>query len=311
MITYAELQSNRRKFSALTGLTLPEFRLLLPAFARSYEQLYSPDRTAAGRPRRRSAGGGRRGALHPPEQKLLFLLVYLRTYPLQVIMGELFGLSQPAVNSWIHRLLPVLRAALDDLGVLPERDPQGFAQSQPPNPKLIIDGTERRRQRPKDPEKQEAHYSGKKKAHSDKNVVITSLEGEGIDFLSRTYVGKTHDKKIADQEDISYPPTATLYKDTGFQGYEPAVAETCQAKKKAAPRRAHDGGETNQPEVSEPSGPSRACPRGRETVPHREGCLSEHQGGSFRLGHGNGLWVAQPSGPKPQETTEKLTAPYF
>ena len=100
---------------------------------------------------------------------------------------------------------------------------------------------ERRRQRPKDPEKQAAHYSGKKKAHSDKNVVITSLESEGIDFLSRTYVGKTHDKKIADQEDISYPPGATLYKDTGFQGYEPAVVETRQAKKKAAPRRAHGG----------------------------------------------------------------------
>jgi DDE superfamily endonuclease len=59
----------------------------------------------------------------------LFLLVYLRTYPLQVIMGELFGLTQPAVNSWIHRLLPVLRAALDDLGVLPERDPQGRASA--------------------------------------------------------------------------------------------------------------------------------------------------------------------------------------
>jgi DDE superfamily endonuclease/Helix-turn-helix of DDE superfamily endonuclease len=244
MITYAKLQGNRRKFLALTGLTLPEFRLLLTAFACSYERLYPPDRTAAGRPRRRSAGGGRRGALHPAEQKLLFILVYLRTYPLQIVMAELFGLSQPAVNSWIQRLLPVLRAALDDLGVLPERDPRCFARSQSPAseaPQLIIDGTERRRQRPKDPEKQASHYSGKKKAHSDKNLVVTSLESKCIDFLSRTYVGKTHDKKIADQEDISYPPETILYKDTGFQGYEPAVTETCQAKKKAAPRRAHGG----------------------------------------------------------------------
>jgi len=163
----------------------------------------------------------------------LFILVYLRTYPLQVIMAELFGLSQPAVNSWIHRLLPVLRAALDDLGVLPERDPRCFARSQPPAPELIIDGTERRRQRPKDPEKQAAHYSGKKKAHSDKNVVVASLKSKCIEFLSRAYVGRTHDKKIADQEDVSYPPGATLYKDTGFQGYEPAVTETCQAKKKS------------------------------------------------------------------------------
>jgi hypothetical protein len=36
--------------------------------------------------------------LHRPEQKLLFLLVYLKTYPLQAVMAELFGLSQPGVN---------------------------------------------------------------------------------------------------------------------------------------------------------------------------------------------------------------------
>ena len=110
MLTYTELQSDHRKFLSLTGLTLAEFRRLLTAFARSYERRYPPDLTVAGRPRQRSAGGGRKGALHRPEQKLLFILVYLRTYPLQVVMGELFGLSQPAVNSWIHRLLPVLRA---------------------------------------------------------------------------------------------------------------------------------------------------------------------------------------------------------
>ena len=80
-------------------------------------------------------------------------------------MGELFGLSQPRVNSWIHRLLPVLREALDEVGVLPERNSSPFAQCQPPSgeePRLIIDGTERRRQRPKNLEKQAAHYSGKK-----------------------------------------------------------------------------------------------------------------------------------------------------
>jgi hypothetical protein len=173
--------------------------------------------------------------LHSPEQKLLFLLVYLKTYPLQALLGELFELSQPRVNYWIHRLLPIFQEALDELGVLPERDPSHFAQSQVASgedPRLIIDGTERRRQRPKNPEKQAAHYSGKKKTHSDKNVVIANVQSKRIGFLSGTYAGKTHDKKVADHESISYPPEAVLYKDTGFQGYEPAVKETCQAKKK-------------------------------------------------------------------------------
>src|SRR5881227_483128 len=123
MVTYSELRGDRRRFLALTGLTLPEFESLLVAFARSYERRYPADRTAAGRPRQRRAGGGRTSVLHEPAQKLLFLLVYLKTYPLQVVMAELFGLSQPQVNHWLHRLLPVLLAALEILGVRPERDP--------------------------------------------------------------------------------------------------------------------------------------------------------------------------------------------
>jgi hypothetical protein len=182
--------------------------------------------------------------LEQPEDKLLFLLVYLKTYPLQAVMAELFDLSQPRVNYWIHRLLPVLRLALDDLGVLPERDATHFAQAQGASgkaPRLIIDATERRRQRPKNPEKQALFYSGRKKKHCDKNVVIVNTRGNRIDYLGRTYPGKTHDKKMADEEGISYPPGATLYKDSGFQGDEPAVKKTCQAKKKATPRRTHGG----------------------------------------------------------------------
>src|SRR5215831_16247419 len=235
MITYEALRSDRRQFLALTGLTLSEFQRLLTAFPQAYQRLYPANQTAQGQPRQRSIGGGCKGRLEQPEEKLWFLLLYLKTYPLQAIMGELFGLSQPQVNYWIHRLLPVLRSALDDLGVLPERIPTHFAQAQGASgksPRRIIDATERRRQRPKNPEKQALFYSGRKKKHCDKNVVIVNTRGKRIDYLSRTYPGKTHDKKIADAEGICYPPMATLYKDSGFQGYEPAVKKTCQSKKK-------------------------------------------------------------------------------
>lgn len=240
MVTYKTLQAERRQFLALTGLTLSEFQRLLTAFPRAYQRLYPANQTAEGQPRQRSAGAGCKGLLQRPEDKLLFILVYLKTYPLQVVMGELFALSQPQINYWIHRLLPVLQEALDQLGVCPERNASHFAQSPAAaGPRLIIDGTERRRQRPKSPEKQALHYSGKKKTHTDKNVVVVTLPRKRIDYLSPTYVGKTHDKKIADAEGIVYPPDAILYKDTGFQGYNPAVKETRQAKKKATPRRTH------------------------------------------------------------------------
>jgi Helix-turn-helix of DDE superfamily endonuclease/DDE superfamily endonuclease len=242
MTTYTTLHEDRRKFLALTGLTVPEFQGLLPACRRAYQRLYPAYRTAAGRPRQRSAGGGRRGLLHRPEDKLLFILVYLKAYPLPAVLGELFDLSQPQANHWIHRLLPALRAALDDLGARPERDPRHFARGQAaarPGPPLIIDGTERRRQRPKSPEKQGLHYSGRKKTHSDKNVIVAEARSKRVGFLGRTCAGKASDKAIADGEGVVYPPGAVLYKDAGFQGYEPAVQETRQAKKRAAPRGAH------------------------------------------------------------------------
>jgi hypothetical protein len=279
MITYAELRRDRKRLLALTGLTLPEFELLLPAFARSYERLHPPDRTMAGQPRRRSAGAGRATVLAGPEQKLLFLLVYLKTYPLHAVMAELFGLSTSRVNYWLHHLLPALRDALDDLGVLPERDPSAFAGTQAahePPPRLIIDGTERRRQRPKSPEKQVAHYSGRKKAHSDKNVVVVEAGSKRVGFLSGTYVGRAADKAIADHEGITYPPGTVLYQDSGFQGYEPAGVQTCQAKKKATRGGTHGGREAQQPEVRADSGARRACPGGGEALPHRQRRAAEH-----------------------------------
>lgn len=239
MLTSAELKTKPRKFLSLTSLTPDEFEDLLPAFERAYLKKYPASKTLTGKTRKRKAGAGRKGSLESIEQKLLFALVYQKGYPLQSIMGELFGISQGRANEWIHRLLPILKQALDDLEVLPERDPKRFKakeKNQKDSADSIIDGTERRRQRPKKAEKQALHYSGKKKIHSDKNVIIATAKRKRVSYLSQTYPGKTHDKKVADTENISYPEHIALHKDTGFQGYEPKVRKLYQPKKSLASR---------------------------------------------------------------------------
>lgn len=153
---------------------------------------------------------------------------------MQIVIAELFGMSQSSANEWIKRLLPILGKALDVMGVLPERSGKQFAKTEArrtEKPKYIIDGTERRRQRPKDAVKQALHYSGKKKVHSDKNLVIVQASSTRVGYLSPTHPGKTRDKKVADVEHIRYPRNAKLYKDTGFQGYEPKQTRTYQPKK--------------------------------------------------------------------------------
>src|SRR5262245_5053485 len=115
MLTYATLKRNRRKCVALTGLTPKEFEVLLPAFTRAYAEHYPAEKTLTSQPRQRQAGGGRKGGLAAMEQKLLFILVHQKAYPLQTLLGEVFGISQPRVNEWLQRLLPILKEALDRL----------------------------------------------------------------------------------------------------------------------------------------------------------------------------------------------------
>jgi Helix-turn-helix of DDE superfamily endonuclease/DDE superfamily endonuclease len=278
MVDYMSLSRQPRPFLALSGLTTAEFRHLLPAFEAAYDRAHPLDRTAAGQPRQRWMGGGRHAVLSSSADKLLFVLVYLKTYPLQAVLGQLFGLSTAQANYWLHHLLPVLRSALDDLGVLPERDGDrwGAQLSEPRRSRLvIIDATERRRRRPKKAEKQALHYSGKKKAHTDKNVLVVRAADRRVLFLSRTYEGKAHEKRIADEARLTYPPGTTLYKDAGFQGYEPAVEKTCQAKKKAAGPQANGCGEARQPEAGANPGRGGARHRRRQAQPHRQGRVSE------------------------------------
>jgi DDE superfamily endonuclease/Helix-turn-helix of DDE superfamily endonuclease len=282
MITYQHLSECPRRFLALTGFTPTEFRDLLPAFEQAYLELYPARFTLQGQPRRRAVGAGRHSRLGSVADKLLFLLVYLKTYPLQAVLGEMFGLSTTRANYWLQCLLPVLQKALDSLGVLPEREGQrGACQTRQAgeSKRLIVDATERRRQRPKNPEKQALHYSGKKKTHTDKNVLVVNASSRRVLYLGTTHAGSVHEKRIVDQEPIAFPPDTTLYKDAGFQGYEPPVARTCQAKKKDEATSAHGAGEADQSEIGPNPRPRRTC-RGRgQKKSHREGYVPQYQRG--------------------------------
>lgn len=234
MLHYNKLKDRPRDFLAVTGLTLEEFQQLLPAFQEAYEQRYPTALTRTGTPRQRRAGGGAKGVLQCFEDKLLFILAYQKTNPLQTLHALQFDISQPQANYWIHHLLPVLQHALTALGLAPERDARRLPTSAlvlEGAPATALDGTERRRQRPTDAQRQKEHYSGKKKAHTDKNILLVNETTGKVVYLGPTVAGKTHDKKAVDDAQVAYPTNATLDKDTGFQGYEPPGTLTMQPKK--------------------------------------------------------------------------------
>ncbi|MEO0533357.1 MAG: transposase family protein [Cyanobacteria bacterium P01_A01_bin.123] len=230
-MTYAELRTKPQTLCSLTGLRVKEFEALLPSFAAAWDSFIQETFPSEGR--KRAIGGGRKAHLSVLEDKLLFILVYFRLYPTQVVQGFLFGMSQAQANQWIHRLSGVLNSALGDEQQLPEREPAKLEAVLRACPSLefIIDGTERPINRPQDKTDRKTYYSGKQKTHTVKNLVIHQRRGKVL-YLSDTYAGKKHDKQIADEEIWRLPSSSTLWQDSGFQGFEPDGVRIQQPQKK-------------------------------------------------------------------------------
>jgi hypothetical protein len=127
-VRFADLQSRATEFLDLTSLTLDEFQLLVPPFEAAF-QAHMASWCLDGKPRTaRRFTVYKNCPLPTPEDRLFFILVYLKTYALQVVHGRLFGLGQSKANQWIHVLLPVLLAALRALGDAPARSLTALAQ---------------------------------------------------------------------------------------------------------------------------------------------------------------------------------------
>ena len=252
MLTFDNLQTRSRIFRGFTGLSLAAFQNLLPAFVNAYQEALQREAQQRPTPRQRRPGGGRPSALDSYENKLIFILFYFRHYPTQEVLGFLFGLTQGPANTWIQRLTPLLNQALGYESQLPARTPKTLEAllKDCTDLELIIDGTERPIRRPKDSQRQKDHYSGKKKRHTKKNNVITDKKTGKILGLGATYPGHRHDKKAADEDGFEFPEGASLYKDTGFQGYEPPGVVTWQPKKKPRGKELTVQEKANNQEIS-------------------------------------------------------------
>ena len=234
MFSYAVVKEQPQLLLAMTSLTQEEFEKLLPYFHVAWDEYVRSEYIDRDGRQRQYGGGQQRTTLVVMEDKLLFILYYLKVYPLQEILAFEFGMTQSSAHAWIHLLSGVLQQALAQAGYVPEREPNQVEAvlDREPECEYGIDGTERRIQRPTQGEEQQHYYSGKKKAHTVKNLIIGGLNTRKVNYLSQTYEGKKHDKRIADEEQPTFPEGIFLFKDTGFQGYEPEHIMTLQPKKK-------------------------------------------------------------------------------
>ena len=318
MLRYQDICAKKSRFLALTGLHVEEFVVLLTSFQEAFDwSMQHTTLTGEKREYRRYTTYSN-SPLPTMEDKLLFILVYLKHNLHQEVQGCLFGMSQTNVSKWSHILHGILNQALAQQSHLPARTAEEFAMyvqdrtktavsdrtpggksdsgetrpeitaTSPTSPEDAIDthdstdtdmnsqmasrdatiphgsareadivqepaldnegvpesvteataahiffhdGVERPINRPCDPFDQEDYYSGKKKQHMLKNIIIATLQGK-IPFLSQTRFGKLHDKRAADESRYTFPAGSHLYQDTGFQGFTPPDVIIIQPKKK-------------------------------------------------------------------------------
>jgi hypothetical protein len=233
---HEEWQKRPERFIAMTGLTIERFNTLLPYFQAAHNE-YLSQYQMNGKRRK----GLRRYVMYSNaplpcmEERLVFILSYLKLNPIQEAHADLFDIEQKQCYELVHALEKILKQALSLCDCVPAPKDSELQEvlsgcTEAEEKILFHDGTEREIPRPVDEEEQKEKYSGKKKRHTVQNAVIVSCCCMVL-FASQSFYGKVHDKKIADQS-YGIPSGFTLVQDTGYQGYRPEGVTVIQPQKK-------------------------------------------------------------------------------
>ena len=218
MLNINRALEDERLLRAVIGMGRKEFSELLMKF-RPIEK-----RIRYKRNRKRNPGAGRKHTLETAEQKLFYILFYMKCYPTYDVASLVFDVDRSQTKRWVDTLRHKLEKALGKVLVLPARkinSLEEFLERFPAVKELLIDGTERPVQRPKNKQKQKEKYSGKKKKHADKNIVAANL-GKEILFLSPTCGGHQHDYTLLKKSKLPehIPKKIKIHLDLGFKGIQ-------------------------------------------------------------------------------------------
>ncbi len=242
MINIHRALRDNRLIKATIGLGAKEFNQLTESFEREFQgdKRARYERELQKGNRQRKPGGGRIGRLRTSESRLFFILFYFKCYPTLDLLGLLFDLDRSNALCNIQRLTPILEKTLGEKQVLPRRRIGTLKELLvifPEAKELFIDGTERPIQRPKDKERQKGNYSGKKKMHTRKNLIISDKNRQ-IGYLGPTTEGKQHDYSMFKEEfppDI-FPGDKVLWVDLGFVGIKKDYPDSTVVMPKKKPK---------------------------------------------------------------------------
>ncbi len=204
MLTYHTLARKPGAFTSMTGLTVEEFEDLLVDLRPRYDA--ARQERGAQTPRRRAPGGGSKPR-YALRERLLMTLIWLRLSLTGDAVGVLCGVDKRTVSRYTRSLLRLLRdqgrdtlgwpeeaqALLDTADSADDADDADDADGG-----AIIDATAQRVERSHDHATQQAHYAGKKKAHTRKTLIVVNEHGR-LRYVSPSVPGAIHDLTLLRQ----------------------------------------------------------------------------------------------------------------
>lgn len=210
--------NHQRLLKALVGVNKNQFYTLLAKFNVVLEEM------SYQKVRKRARGGGRKHTLRTPKEKLFYILFYMKNYPTFDLAAFFYNVDRSQTKRWVDELGVVLEKTLGKAMVLPARkisSVKEFIERMPWVKEWIIDGTERPVQRPRDKRKQKECYSGKKKRHTKKHIVVAGGNKE-ILLLGKMHGGREHDYTMLKESKLleCIPKGIKTYVDLGFKGIE-------------------------------------------------------------------------------------------
>jgi len=222
--------NNRRLTKAVLGVSKETFDELLITFKQVLQE------EAQSKKRKRSYGGGSNGNIKDPRKKLFFILWYLKVYPPFDVAAYVFASSKSRTHAWAHKILPLLEKTLGRKLALPKRrinSVEEFLILFPETKEVMLDGVERPTVRSQKAKQQNKHYSGKKKRHTRKNLILTNNKKKTL-LVTPTKHGRVHDKKMSDKNMLvsHIPEEISVLADTGFQGIQKQHNNILMPKKK-------------------------------------------------------------------------------
>lgn len=213
----SKLRKNPLYFRRLTGITAEKFDEIYEQLEPLYQVFNRKRLENKNKNRKRRVGAGSQFSL-PLEDRLLMLLIYYRTYSTHILLGFLFNIDDSSVCRNINPLQPILAKIFK----IPEKK---IDMSEDEIMDLFFDGTEQQTNRPKKGQKR--WYSGKKKRHTIKHqVAVAKVKKKKnnektkirIKAVSKSFYGKTHDKRMYEKSRTRSSDKTGKYGDSAYLG---------------------------------------------------------------------------------------------